>query len=129
MLFQWYFFNCHVILFLWNKCFERSLYFMFSPHNSAVLILYNAKFQNKAITYYTYTYWKTFAVDFFMIKFFTLFIFWLFHTFLNKWVFLKNSKCLWKHVFTEYCKTFINSLFIKGELLYKVRTKLHSKIT
>ena len=47
---------------------------MFSPHNSAVLILYNAKFQNKAITYYTYTYWKTFAVDFFYDKvFYTLY--------------------------------------------------------
>ena len=65
-----------------------------------------------------------------MIKSFTLFILWLFHTFVYKWVFLENSKHIWKRVFTFYCRTFRKSLlFTKGEFLCKLRTKLHIKIT
>ena len=65
-----------------------------------------------------------------MITFFTLFIFWLFHTFLYKWVFFrKNTQNLSESMFLLNI-IFKNSLaFIKGEFLYKVRTKLHNKIT
>ena len=63
-----------------------------------------------------------------MITFFTFFIFLLFHTLLYKWVFLKNSKNL--EMLTRYCRIFINSLlFIKGEFLYKVRTKFYTMMT
>ena len=67
----------------------------FWQNDSAVLNANtNAKFQNKPIVYYIYTFLKDFC------SFFTLFILWLFYTFPRKLVFLKKLKHLWKHVFT-----------------------------
>ena len=75
---------------------KKSIFYLHS--NSAVLIL---MLSSKIKLLYTILLqnWKTFA-DFFMIKLFTLFSLWLSHTFLYKWVFLKNSEHLWRHVFT-----------------------------
>ena len=65
-----------------------------------------------------------------MITFFTLSIFWLFHTFLYKSIFSEKLKTSLKAYFTYYCRIFaVNVLLKTDEFLYKARTKLHVKIT
>ena len=61
--------------FLWNKCFKRSPHFTLSPHYQCGAIANaNAKFQNNAIRYYTYTYLKNFlSWLFYENVFYTLF--------------------------------------------------------
>ena len=74
-------------------------------------------------------------------SFFTVFISWLFHTFLYKWVFFEKIKTSQKacfYIMYTICRTFLNSFFIK--LFYKnvsfylrweqnYISKLHSMMT
>ena len=111
---MWDFLNCHFVIFF-ETCLERSPYFTYLYNNSAVLILMLMLSSKIKLSYTILIHtWKT------LVAFFTLFIFWLFDTSLNKWVYFWKTQNIWKHIFTWYCRTFINSLlFIKGEFLYK----------
>ena len=62
--------------FLSSKYFERSPYFTHLHNNIAVLILILVLSSKKKLSYTILIYtWKTFVTDFFMITFFTLFVF------------------------------------------------------
>ena len=122
-------FSAAILSFSLKKVLKKVHVLHYLHNNSAVLILMLMQSSKMKASYTIPIHTgNNFIADFFMIKFFTL-ILWHFHTFLHKWVFLQNSKDLWKHVFTQYCRAFINSLCIKGEFLYTVRTKLHIKVT
>ena len=62
--------------FLSSKYFERSPYFTHLHNNIAVLILILVLSSKKKLSYTILIYtWKTFVTDFFMVTFFTLFVF------------------------------------------------------
>ena len=44
------YFSCHVLVFFWNKWFERSSWFIFYIQNNSALLI--RKFQNKPLVYY-----------------------------------------------------------------------------
>ena len=89
--------------FLWNKCFKRSAYFTHLHNNSAVLILMLMLISKKSYPIlYLYILEKlSYVADFFYDKFFTLYFFNCSTLlFVKLFLFLKNSKHIWKHVFT-----------------------------
>ena len=119
--------------FLSNKYFERSPYFTLLEcitKNNA-----NAKFQKIYRILYLYILEKLLQLTFFMITFFTLFLFLTVHTFLYKTLsFFEKLKTSLKACFYIILQNFYKQLFClqrsleKVSFFYKVRTKLHIKI-
>ena len=130
----WDFFNPHIVIFFETSVLKEVRILRYHHNNSVVLILMLMLSSKKSYPIlYLYILEKlSYVAGFFMITFYTLFIFLNVQTTLYRafFLFLKNSKHIWKHVFT-YCKTFLNSFFIckSWVFLYKVRTKLRIKIT
>ena len=122
------FFQPSYCRFIWNESLERSPYFTLYPNKIPVLILILVRRSKIKLSYTISIHtWKTLVADFFYDNvFYSLYFLTAWH-FFYKWVgfFWKTSKHLWKHLFTWYCRTFINSLlFIKGYI-----SKLHSMMT
>ena len=86
------FFQLSFCCFIWSKCFERSPYFTLSSQCKA-----DSKVSKIKLSY------TKFILDTFVANLFYVNVFysWLFHFSLCKWIFVKNSKPLWKHDFTQ----------------------------
>ena len=85
----WDFFSRRVIVFFETSVLKKVCILRYLHNKVLMLMLSPRKKLSYTILIHT---WKTFAADFFMITFFTLFIFWLFHTFLYKLDFSEKLK-------------------------------------
>ena len=124
------FFNGNIVVLFGTNVLKEVRILCYLRNKSALLILMLILSSKTKLPYAILYTWKTFVADFFLWQRFSHSYFLTVPSlFIINELFLKNSKHLWKHVFTEYDIIFINSLlFRKGEFLYKVRTKLHIKI-
>ena len=94
----WDLFNRHFAFFFETSVLKEVRILRYLHNNSAVLILMLSYKIKLSYTIFIHT-WKTFIADFFYDKIFYTLYFITVHTFLFNWVFLKNSKHFWKHVF------------------------------